>query len=91
MRASSPPGMSSGVVCVCDVGLVDYLQEITSSEVHPGLTQKAPKQHSLSRRHTWRFYAPIAANLIASENRMRVSPWINADTIGDFMRRSRRI
>ena len=28
----------------------------------------------LSRRHTWRFDSPIAANLIASENRTRFSP-----------------
>ena len=41
-------------------------------------------------RHTWRFYTPIAANLIASENRKRVSPPIDADTPGDFFRRSRR-
>ena len=44
----------------------------------------------LSRRHTWRFYTPIAANLIASENRKRFSPPIDADTPGDFFRRSRR-
>ena len=36
---------------------------------------------ALSRRHTRRFYSPIAANLIDSENR---SPPINADTLGDF-------
>ena len=39
---------------------------------------------------TWRFYTPIAANLIASENRERISPLIDADTLGDFLRRSRR-
>ena len=44
----------------------------------------------LSRRHTWRFYTPIAANLIASENRKRFSPPIDADTLGEFFRRSRR-
>ena len=33
---------------------------------------------------------PIAANLIASENRERISPLIDADTLGDFLRRSRR-
>ena len=44
----------------------------------------------LSRRHTWRFYTPIAANLIVSENRERNSPVIDADTLGDFLRRSRR-
>ena len=33
---------------------------------------------------------PIAANLIASENHKRFSPPINADTLGDFFRRSRR-
>ena len=36
------------------------------------------------------FYTPIAANLIASENRERFSPPIDADTLGDFFRRSRR-
>ena len=36
------------------------------------------------------FYSPIAANLIASENRKRFSPPIDADTLGDFFRRSRR-
>ena len=46
--------------------------------------------YTLSRRHTWRFYTPIAANLIASENRKRFSPPIDADTPGDFFRRSRR-
>ena len=45
---------------------------------------------SLSQRHTWRFYTLIAANLIASENRKRFSPPIDADTPGDFFRRSRR-
>ena len=30
------------------------------------------------------------ANLIASENRLRFSPPINADTLGDFFSRSRR-
>ena len=44
----------------------------------------------LSQRHTWRFYTPIAANLMASENRKRFSPPIDADTPGDFFRRSRR-
>ena len=48
------------------------------------------QKFSLSRRHTWRFYTPIAANLIASENRLRVSPSINADTLGNFFRQSRR-
>ena len=38
-----------------------------------------------SQRHNWRFYTPIAANLIASENRKR-SPPIDADTPGDFFR-----
>ena len=33
---------------------------------------------------------PFASNLIASENRKRVSPPIDADTPGDFFRRSRR-
>ena len=44
----------------------------------------------LSRRHNWRFYTPIAANLIASENRKGFSPPIDADTLVDFFRRSRR-
>ena len=35
---------------------------------------------TLSRRHTWRFYSPIAANLIASDFRHRP----DADTLGDF-------
>ena len=39
---------------------------------------------------TWRFYTPIAAKLIASENRKRFSLPIDADTPGDFFRRSRR-
>ena len=38
----------------------------------------------LSRRHTWRFYTPITVNLIASGNRKRFSPPIDADTPGDF-------
>ena len=38
----------------------------------------------LSRRHTWRFYKPIAANLIAGESRKRFSPQIAADALGDF-------
>ena len=38
----------------------------------------------LSQRHTWRFYTLIAANLITSENRERISPLIDADTLGDF-------
>ena len=38
----------------------------------------------------WRFYTPIAANLIASKNRKRFSPPIDADTLGEFFRRSRR-
>ena len=46
--------------------------------------------YTLSRRHAWRFYTPIAANLIASENRKRFSPPIDAKTPGDFFRRSRR-
>ena len=33
---------------------------------------------------------PIAANLIASENRKRFSPRIDADTLRDFFRQSRR-
>ena len=33
---------------------------------------------------------PIAANLIASENRERISPLIDAATLGDLLRRSRR-
>ena len=37
----------------------------------------------LSQQHTWRFYSPIAANLIASENRKRFSPPTDADTPGD--------
>ena len=44
----------------------------------------------LSRRHTWRLYTPIAANLIASANRKQFSPPINADTPGEFFRRLRR-
>ena len=44
----------------------------------------------LSQRHTWQFYTPIAENLIASENRLRFSPPIDADTPGDFFCRSRR-
>ena len=44
----------------------------------------------LSRQHTWPFYTPIAANLIARENHKRFSPPIDADTLGDFFRRSRR-
>ena len=36
------------------------------------------------------FYTPIAANLISRENRKRFSPPIDADTLGDFFRRSRR-
>ena len=44
----------------------------------------------LSQRHSWRFYTPIAANLIARENRLRFSLAIDADTPGDFFRRSRR-
>ena len=44
----------------------------------------------LSQRHAYRFYTPIATNLIASENRKRLSPPIDADTLGDFFRRSRR-
>ena len=39
--------------------------------------------YSLSQRHTWRFYTPIAANLIANENRKRFSPPIDADKIAD--------
>ena len=31
---------------------------------------------------------PIAANLIASKNRERISPLIIADTLGDFLRQS---
>ena len=42
------------------------------------------KSIGYSRRHTWRFYTPIAANLIASENRKRFSSPIDADTPGDF-------
>ena len=44
----------------------------------------------LSRWHTWRFYTPIAANLIASKNRERFLRPIDADTLGDFFRRSQR-
>ena len=32
-------------------------------------------------RRTWQFYTPIAANLIASENRKRFSPPIDTDTL----------
>ena len=39
---------------------------------------------NLSHRHTWRFYTPITANLIASENRKRFSAPITADTLGNF-------
>ena len=46
--------------------------------------------HHLSRRHTWRFYTQIAANLIASKNREQFSPLIDADTLGDFLRQSLR-
>ena len=46
--------------------------------------------NALSQRHIWRFYTPIAVNLIASENRKRFSPAIDADTPGDFFCRSRR-
>ena len=42
------------------------------------------KNTFLSRCHTWRFYTPIAANLIASENRERISSLIDADTLGDL-------
>ena len=45
---------------------------------------------SLSQRHTWRFYAPIAANLIAGENRKQFSPPLEADRPGDLFHRSRR-
>ena len=45
---------------------------------------------TMRKRHTWRFYTPIAANLIASKNRKRFSPPIDADTLGDLFRRSRR-
>ena len=31
---------------------------------------------------------PIAANLIASENRKQILPLIDADTLGDFLRQS---
>ena len=48
------------------------------------------RRRCLSQRHTWRFYTPIAANLIASENRKRFSPPVDADTPGEFFRRSRR-
>ena len=47
------------------------------------------KPISWSRRHTWRFYTPIATNLIAGENRCRFSPQMAADTLGDFFRRWR--
>ena len=47
-------------------------------------------QSSLSQQHTWRFYMPISANLIVSENCKRFSPLIDADTLADFFRRSRR-
>ena len=46
--------------------------------------KKLPRA-SLSQRHTWRFYTPIAANFIA-----RFSPPIDTDTLDDFFRRSRR-
>ena len=46
--------------------------------------KSTPKRRNLSHRHTWRFYTPIAANLIASENRKRFSLAIDADTPGDF-------
>ena len=44
----------------------------------------------LSRRHAKRIKTPIAANLIAGENRERMSPLIDTGTLGDFLRRSRR-
>ena len=44
----------------------------------------------LSQRHTWRFYTPIAANSIASENRKQFSQPIDVDTPGDFFRRTQR-
>ena len=49
----------------------------------PGVAGFKPATHR-------RFYTPIAVNLIASENRKRFSPPIDADTPGDFFRRSRR-
>ena len=58
------------------------------SQGNPSRKKSRPVQ--LSQRHTWRFYTPIAANLIASENRKRFSPPIDADTPGDFFLRSRR-
>ena len=48
------------------------------------------KLFCLSRRHTRRFYSPIAANKIASEIASAFSPPIDADTLGDFFRRLRR-
>ena len=54
-------------------------------------TRKTKKErHSFKQRHTWRFYTPIAANFIASENRKLFSPPIDKDTLGDYFRGSRR-
>ena len=60
------------------------------NQFHECSSRNEQKQLALSQRHTWRFYTPIAANLIASENRKRFSLAIEADTPGDFFRRSRR-
>ena len=48
------------------------------------------RKGGLRQRHIWRFYTPIAANLIASKNRKRFWPLIDADIPGDFFRRSPR-
>ena len=60
------------------------------NQFHECSSRNEQKQLALSQRHTWRFYTPIAANLIASENRKRFSLAIEAETPGDFFRRSRR-
>ena len=63
----------------------DYLLQLKSST-----SRVWNINYSLSQRHTWRFYTPIAANLIASENRKPFSTPIDTDTPGDFSHRSRR-
>ena len=63
----------------------EVMSQISNLNAVQTFERETNNKKVLSKRHTWRFYTPIASNLIASENRKRFSPPIDEDTLGDFL------
>ena len=68
-----------------DTGIANVSQNICGGVMR----LKSQKREVKPATHL-RLYTPIGANLIASKNRKRFSPVIDADTPGEFFRRSSR-